>query len=363
MHLRPRINKNEAKILNMIGRNADISRNEIASTVNYKRTDTVTRKLRRFREIDIIRGPYYDLNLGAIAKNQLYNIYGIITFDPENCDLVFEVLTTVPGCRYIFPSTDLDRFFVYFQCNHYRNIGILMKTIQKRNLIEHKLFTSQYKWIKRNPNFFGSPIPPSEGLLNNCRIPDISHMNICPNVKWNSTDLTVMQYLQVWSDSPVEIARREFKWHNNFLSYDRIRHSIQKIKKSNIIESKDYHLSPLPRGQCSTVLVLLSSKKKRALLRIMENFGKGCRLHKSYTLAGNTGILFCWMFPEAATNILDAFDRMDFLYSRMYYLRSHKSSYLYHFSFEPQMFNTDKQRWEFPYLKVKNKAEKLLSSK
>jgi len=360
MNSRLRINENEAKILNIIGKTADVPNEEIADAVQYKRTDTVSRKLKKFDNLNIIKGPYYDINLNAVGENQLYNIYSIVEFDPENRNLIFEIFKAIPGRRWIFPFTDLDRFFVYFQCNHYRPVGTLMKNICKKKLIQYELFTSRYKWIKRNPDFFGLSVPTMEELLNTCKLPDMSYKNIRPEVKWNSTDLTVMQYLQVWSDSPIEIARREYKWFGKFLSYDNIRYSIKKIKNHGIIESKDYHISPLPREQCSTILLLLSSTKRKTLLRIMENFGKGCRLHKSYTLAGDTGIVFLWVLPEAATNMLDIFDRINFLDSRMYFLRSHETPYLYQFSFEPQMFNIDKQRWEFHSLKVQKEIEELI---
>ncbi len=362
MNSQLKINEKEAKILNVIGESADLSNKEITEITGYKRMDIISKKLKKFRKAGLVRGPYYELNLGSIGRNRIYSIYSIITFDPENRDLVFGILNIIPGKKWIFPSTDLDRFFVYFQCNHYKHIGKIMKDLSRKKLVQYHLFASQFKWIKRNPNFLGSPIPSSEGLFDECDLPDLSYRRMCTTIRWIATDLTVMQYLQVWSDSPMEIARREYKLNKNIIPYDQIRYSLQKIKKSGIVESMDYHVSPLPREKCSTILFLLSSSRKRTLLKIMDNFGRGCRLHKAYTLAGDTGIMFLWTMPEAFAPMLDIIDRID-VHSRMYVLRSHETPYLCNFSFEPRMFNIESQKWEFPCLEVQKKIEEVMKTK
>ncbi|MBU6998180.1 MAG: hypothetical protein HXS41_12900 [Theionarchaea archaeon] len=357
MDSRLRINEKEARMLNLIGRDASLSHGEIAKMVRYRRVTTVSKKLKKFKEKNILRGPYYDLNLAGVGENQIYNVYSTISFAPEDIDFVFQVLKEIPGIRWIFPSTDLDRFFAYFQVNHYKHIGGLLKALHRKRLIQYSLFSSRFKWLKRNPDFFGSSVSSSENLLADCRLPDISYQKVPPSTKWNETDLTVMQYLQVQSDSPMEIARQEYSQHRNLLTYNQIKYSIQKIRNYGIIESVDYHIAPLPREKCFTVLLLLSAEKRGTILRIMENFGKGCRLHKTCTLAGRTGLMFLWIMPEAATNLLSTFDDIDGLRCRMYFLRSHDSAYLCSFSFESSTFNTDEQRWEYPYHETQKKIE------
>lgn len=310
--------------------------------------------------MNVVKGPYYDLNLGAVGENQIYNVYTNIAFNPEDREFVFTVLKSIPGCRWVYPYTGLDRFICYFQVNHYKHIGKLLKILHKKKLIRYQLFATRYKWIKQNPNFFGSPIPTEKGLCDPCILPDISYPVLRTEARWTITDLIVMQYLQVLSDSPIEIARYEYKQCHNRLTYNQIKYSIQKIKKYHIIESKDYHISPLPREHCSTMLLLLSYDKKKELLKIMENFGRGCLLHKTYTLAGTTGIMFLWTYPEATPNILDVFDSVDSLYSRMYFLRRHSTSHLLSFSFEPELFNIDDQRWEYPSLRTQTTVEELI---
>lgn len=362
MNSKLKINKKEAEILNLIGKDANLSNKEIAKAVKYKRTDTISKKLKKFRKMNIIRGPYTDINLSAVGKNQLYNIYVNLTFSPEDRDFVFEIIQKIPGMRWIFPSTDLNRFFAYYQVNHYKHIGGLMKLLYKKGFIKYDLTASLFKWKLQNPDFFGPSIPTGEGLLKSEELPDITY-STCPFVKWNETDLTVMQYLQVRSDSFIEISRKEYKWYQNILKYYQIKYSVRKIKSNNLIESEDYHISPLPREKCSTILLLLESDRKKKLLQIMENFGKGCCLHKSYTLAGTTGLMFLWTYPEAAINLLHVFDQIDYIQPYMYFLRSHETPYLRNSSFEADMFNTDTQRWEFPYSRVEKTIEDSIKRK
>ncbi|MGD2249847.1 MAG: hypothetical protein PVF58_15675 [Candidatus Methanofastidiosia archaeon] len=376
MNSRLKINEKEAEILNIIGKNANLSNKEIAKAVKYKRTDTISKKLKKFKKMNILKGPYTDINLSAVGKNQLYSVYVNVTFSPEDRDFIFEVLQCIPGMRWIFPSTDLDRFFVYYQVNHYKHIGGLMKLLHKKGFIQYDLAASLYKWILQNPDFFGPVTPSGEGLsgsdsgsglgsdpgLGSNELPDIAYRKY-PSIKWNITDLTIMQYLQVRSDSFIEIARKEYKWYKNILKYYQIKYSTHKIKNNNLIESEDYHISPLPREECSTMLLLLESDQKKKLLQIMERFGKGCCLHKSYTLAGTMGIMFLWTFPEVATNLLHVFDQIEYIQPRMYFLRSHETPYLRSLSFEADLFNTDTQRWEFPYSHIEKAVEDMIKRK
>jgi DNA-binding Lrp family transcriptional regulator len=363
MDRRVKINENEAKILNLIGRDASLSHEEMAKTVGYKRVNTISKKLKKFEKSNILRGPYCDLNLSGVGKNQIHSVFSTIAFDVENRDFVFQILKEIPGVRWIYPSTDLDRFFAYFQVNHYKHIGGLLKILSRKNLIQYNLFSSKLKWIVRNPDFFGDPVPTSRNLLDDCNLPDISYKQKEHTAKWNDTDLIVMQYLQVLSNSPMEIARREYAWHRNLLTYNQIKYSIQKIRNNNIIASEDYHIAPLPREKCITVLLLLVARKKGSVLRVMENYGRGCRLHKTYTLAGRTGLMFLWIMPEAATNLLSIFDEIEGFRCRMLFLRSHDTSYLSSFSFEPRLFNIDSQRWEYPYVEVQKRIESALKKR
>jgi DNA-binding Lrp family transcriptional regulator len=359
-----RISKKEKCLLNEIGKNANLSYRDILSIVGYKRENIISKKIRKLRELDILRGPYYDINLGAVGKNQIYNIYADMTYLPEDRDLVFSVAKHMLGVLWIFPVQQEDRFFTQFQCNHYSIIGKLLKFLAKKKLITYRMVASKNRWIKMNPNFFGPPIPDARTLSVPCTLPDISYSCVNPGIIWNRTDLIFMQYLQARTDSKPRIREIEYKEFGRFWTYDQIQHSFRKIVDSKIIQSKDFYISPYPRSECCTFVLLLEASQKKSLLRVMHNFGKGCRIHKSYTMAGDFGFLFCWASTKIMPEIIELFDTVsDITTKGVYYLRTHKGKYLYGSSFEAELFNVQNQRWEFPYLRVKKEIENLIEEK
>jgi len=357
-----KISKKEKQLLNAIGKNTHLSYKEILPMTDYKREEIIYKKIKKLRELDILRGPYYDINLGAVGKNQIYNIYADITYSPENRDLLFTILQNIIGIRWIFPVQQEDKFFTQFQCNHYSVIGKLLKILKKKKLITYQMAASQNKWIKMNPDFFGPPIPDARTLFTSCTLPDLSYSRIKPKIKWNTADITFMQYLQVETDKISRIRDIEYNIYGHFWTYSQIQHSIRKIKGSGIIQSKDYHIAPYPRNRCCTFILLLEASRKKSLLRVLHNFGRGCCIHKSYTTAGDIGFLFCWAATEIMPELIALFDTVDDVTTRgVYYLRTHTGKYLYGSSFDLELFNIHDQKWEFPYLQMKKEIEELIA--
>jgi len=364
MTKKEKISRKEKQLLNIIGRDSQLSHKYIASTIGYKRENTIPKRIKKLRELDIVRGPYCDINLGAVGKNQIYNIYADIAYSPEDRDLLFTILKSIPGTRWIFPVQQEDRFFVQFQCNHYSIIGKLLKIVAQNHLITYRMKASKNRWIIMNPNFFGPPLPDTRTLFAHCTPPDLSYPRIHPDIKWTTTDLTCMQYLQVETDSINRIRNIEYKVYGNFWTYSQIQYSIRKIKNSGIIQSKEYHISPYPRNKCCTFILVLQANQRKTLFRVLNNFGRGCRLHKSYTMAGDTGFLFCWAATEIMPEIITIFDAVEGITIKgVYYLRTHTGKYLYGQSFDPELFNAANQRWEFPYTRVKKEIKEIIEER
>ena len=355
------ISKKEKRLLNIIGKNAHLSYKEILSLTDYKRENVISKKIRKLREMDILRGPYYDINLGAVGKNQVYSIYVDVEYSPEDRDLIFTILKTILGVRWIFPVQQEDRFFAQFQCNHYSVIGKLLKFLEKKDLITFQMKASQNRWIIMNPDFFGPPIPDAKTLTDACHPPDLSYPRMNLKIKWTDADLTFMQYLQSKTDKISKIRDIEYREYGHFWTYSQIQHSMRKIRDNSIIQSKTFNISPFPRDRCCTFILLLEASRKKHLLKVLHNFGKGCRIHKTYTIAGNTGFLFCWATTEIMHEVLALFDTVDGVSTRgLFYLRTHTGKYLFGTSFEPQLFNVQSQKWEFPYKKMKKEMEEII---
>ena len=364
MTIKENISEKEKQLLNIIGKNAHLSYKDILSMTNYKRENVISKKIKKLRELDIIRGPYHDINLNAVGKNQIYNIYTDIEYSPTDRDLLFTVLRTIPGTRWIFPVQQEDRFFAQFQCNHYSIIGKIFKMLKKKKLITYRMTASKNRWIKMNPDFFGPPVPDASTFFTPCTLPDLCYPCVTPHTKWNTADLIFMQYLQVETDKISRIRDIEYKKYGHFWTYNKIQHSIRKIKANGIIKSKDFHISPYSRNRCCTFILLLETPRKKSLLRVLHNFGRGCRIHKSYTIAGRTGFLFCWAATEIMPEIIEMFDTVESITTKgVYYLRTHTGKYLYGSSFDPDMFCVKTQRWEFPYARVKKDIEELIAER
>lgn len=358
------ISKREKQLLNIIGKSAHLSYKEILTLTEYKREEIISKKIKKLRGLDIIRGPYYDINLSAVGTNQVYNIYADITYNPENRDTVFTILKAIPGIRWIFPVQQEDRFFIQVQCNHYSLTGRLLAFLHNKKLLEYWMTASKNRWIKMNPDFFGPLIPDTKNVSAAGELPDVSYSSAKPKIKWNRADLIFMQYLQAETDAVTRIQNTEYKEYKRFWKYDEIQNSLRKIRVSGILQSKDFHISPYPRNRCCTFLLLLKAPQEKYLLRVLHNFGQGCRIHKSYTVAGDIGFLFCWASTEIVPEIVALFDKIENItIKRVYYLRMHTDKHLYGSSFESELFDIEKQKWTFPYLSVKKEIEKIIDKK
>lgn len=357
----PKISTKEKELLNIMGTDASLSHKEIMNLTGYKREEIVSKKIKKLRDLDILRGPYCDVNLGALGSNQLFTVYADIMHDPEDRDLVFTLLKAVPGVRWIFPVLQGDRFFTQFQCNHFSITGRLLTFLKKKRVLTYELAVSQHRWINVNPSFFGPPIPDSKTLLAPCELPDLSYTPVKPKVRWNEADLTFMQYLQAETDSKTRIQDLEYRRYGKSWKYEQIKHSVAKIESSGVIQSRCFHISPYPRGKCCTFILQIGAVQRRMLLTLLHNFGGGCRIYKSYTMAGNYGFLFCWASTEIIPRLAALIDAVDGVsLKKVYYLRAHMGRYLHALSFEPALFNVERQRWEFPYTRTRRELEEII---
>lgn len=355
------LNEKEKQILNILGQNPNVTVKELTNVTGYKWPSTISQKIDKLEKLGYLsKGPYYDLNLSSVGKNQLYSVYADIKFPSQNRDLVFNLIKQFECWRWIFPTIDTNRFFVFFQVNHYNQIGKLLNLLREKNVISYEMFTSQNRWILINPNFYGEEIPKLEDPdLDKC-LPDIAYPDVTLDIVWKEIDLRLMQYLQVRTDNLRKIQKLEYQQFGNFWKYHQLKHSFKKIVDSEIICGKSYHMRPYPLNECSTLLLFLESKDHKFLLHIMHQFAEGGRIHKGYTLAGNTGVIFLWSSPRFMLNLMHYFDEFSDLEVTVLPLRTHDSKYSANQSFHAEHFDLENQRWVFPYSKYENEVKNAL---
>ncbi len=356
-----KLNEKEKQILNMLGKNPTISVKELLNETGYKWSSTLSQKIEKFEKMGYLKkGPYCDLNLSSVGKNQLYSVYVDIKFHFQNRDLVFNILQQLECWRWIFPTIDINRFFAYFQVNHYNQIGKLLNILKEGGIITYDLYTSQNRWVLVNPDFFGEEVPELEGPDLTKPLPDMTYPDLHLDIIWKEVDLRLMQYLQVLTDNLRKIQKLEYKKFGNFWEYHQLKHSYKKIVDSGIIYEMCHHLRPLPVNECSTLLLFLGCKDQTFLLHLMDQFAEGSCIHKVYTVAGNTGLMFLWTSPSFMLNLLQYFDEFSDLEVKVAPLRTHDSKYLAKQSFHAEHFDVETQRWIFPYAKYEEEIQNAL---
>ncbi|MBU7033475.1 MAG: hypothetical protein HXS53_13160 [Theionarchaea archaeon] len=359
-----KINNKEKKILNILGKNPEAAVKELMNATGYKWPSTISQKLEKFEKLGYLRkGPYYDLNLSSVGKNQLYFVYGDIRFPSRNRDIVLEAIKIIECWRWIYPTIDTNRFFVLFQVNHFNQIGKLLSILKNADLISYDLFASRNRWVVKNPDFFGEEIPVLKDPDMTIEPPDLAYPDLNLSVGWREVDLRLMQYLQIFTDNLRVIQKMEYQNFSNFWKYHQLKHSFKKIMDSGIVNNTLYHLRPYPVDECSTLLLILESEDSELVIHLMDQFADGGRIHKSFSLAGNTGLMFLWASPKFMLNLLKYFDEFRELEVRVAPLRTHNSRYLAKQSFHAEHFDIETQRWIFPYAKYEKKIRELLEQK
>ncbi|MBU7032874.1 MAG: hypothetical protein HXS53_10110 [Theionarchaea archaeon] len=342
------LSQREKKMLTLLGKDPDISYEAMKKATGYRWESSISKKKKNLETLGYIRGPYYHINLHAVGKNELFDIYALVSFPPSKHDLVFRMIKAIRCWKWIFPAIQGDRFFIYFQANYYSQISRLLGLLQKAGVIEYEFFSSQNRWIVQNPDFFGDDLLRYDSLFLNGSLPSLDYP-LTSRLTWRQLDIRMMAYLQVRSLDATFIQSFEKQNFEYSWKKDQIKYSIRKLVNNGIAERKHYNISPYPRHECFSFLLLITTNEKFATERAMKNFGSGCRIYKAYTLAGTTGIMLSWTSPRNIPPFLAALEERDDIWVRAYQLKTHTTPYMVKQSFETENFDLEHQRWTFPY--------------
>ncbi len=342
------LSRREKTLLTLLGKDPDTPSAVLMEETGYRWASTVSKKKKSLETRGYIRGPYYHMNLNAVGENELFDIYTLISFDVAQYDTVFRLIEAIKCWKWIFPAIQGDRFFVYFQANYYSQISRLLGMIKKAGIIEYEFYSSQKKWIVQNPDFFGQDLLRYDILFRNRQLPSLCYPPR-PRLTWRQIDIRMMGYLQVRSLDINVIQESERDYFGYEWKRNQIKYSIRKLITHGIAERKHYNISPYPREECFSFLLLVSTPQIPATETVMANFGDGCRIYKAYTLAGNTGIMICWTSPRNIPRFLTAVEDREDVWIRAYQLKTHSTPYMVKQSFDVENFDIENQRWIFPY--------------
>ena len=314
------------------------------------------------RKAGYIRGPYYHINLNAVGTNRIYNTLAEIQFDPEQYDVVVQLITCIDCREWIFPTIQGDTIFASFRSNYPKYLNRLLNTLKNAGLITYRSYSSQNRWFVHNPDFFGSIYPDMTSLFENAAL-DLVYPERTRDINWRPIDLRMMQYLQVRTCSISEIQRIEKREREQFWRRRKIKYSIQKIIRAGVAERKHYNISPYPRRECYAFLLLIEGDGQD-VLQFIINFGKECRIYKAYTMCKDIGFVQCWTSPQVGPELMKRLDSLrPRIQARCLQMKSVGHGDTLKKSFNEEHFNFEKQQWEFPFKQYEEEIEKILEKR
>ena len=356
------LTESEMKLLTLLGENPSISRSKLQYELKYKRKNTLSTKIGDLREKGYIKGPYYYINLNAVGENPVYNTFAEIKFDPQQYRLVFQVISCIDCWEWIFPTIQGDTFFASFRSNCTMHLTRLLNILKDTKLITYKSYSSQTRWFVQNPDFSGSTFPQVPDIFEDVTL-DLTYPEKTHTTRWEFVDLKVMQYLQVKTCSISEIQKIENKIHKRFWKRSKIKYSIKKIIDAGIAERKHYNISPYSRGECYPFLLMIEGDTNH-ILPFIVNFGKGCRMYKTYTMCENTGFVLCWTAPQLGSVVMKHLDTLyPHVQTRCLQLKAVGHTDTLKKSFTEEHFDFERQQWVFPLKKYEEKIEKILEKR
>ena len=352
------ITNSEKKLLNIIGRNPEISAKELLNYTEYKWVSTVTRKLKRLKEQRILFGPFYYIDFGKLSRNHLHKLYCVLELD-ESYEKAISYLKLIEPLTWVFPVLSHKRILnVVFLSSNDAEMRNLFELLKDCNILsDYAIHVRLHKSIIANPNLFGDPNPPLTGLLNPCDCPDMSPGQY--DTEWNECDIQILPYFQRGSQL-IEILREERKSDRTW-TYKQVRYSREKMVNNGLIK-KNCIVSPYQCNQCADFQLFLKSDDVTVTKRILCNFAEGERVYREYALCEDGGIMFCASHPHFVTDLMEKLDQVDQIKEKeIYQLRS--ASRKYNFGQLPQLkyYDFDEQTLEYPYHlyreKIKEKLE------
>lgn len=354
------LTEQEKKLLTLIGEDSSLSASQLQHNLQYKRVNTVSKKMRDLRKMGYILGPYYFINLNAVGRNSINNVLAEIRFDPKQYDAVLELITHIDCWEWIFPTIQGDTLFCLFRANYYTYLTRLLSILKSGGLIEYQMCSSQNRWFIQNPDFFGNILPDVTNLFEDVTL-DLSYPKRTQDIEWRFIDLRMMQYLQVKTCSISEIQKMEKREYGKFWRRNQIKYSIEKIISAGVAERKHYNISPYPRNRVNVFLLQVEGDTAD-VLRFLVNFGKGCRIYKIFTMCKDTGFVLCWTSPQLGPVLMVTLEE---LYPRIQTrcLQVKSIRHTLKQSFNHEHFDFEAQRWIFPFTEYKEQIEILMEKR
>lgn len=355
--------ENEKELLNILGRHPELSLKDLVNYTKYKRVSSIARKIRHFRERNILWGPTYQIDYGKLCKNPIHSLFCIVELG-QSYETVIEYLKLIEPLVWVYPvlSSHKELLSVLFISSNDAEVKALLQVLKDNHIItDYIVRVRRYQVVLENPDFFGDPVPSLDTLCEPCEFFDISFGH--HDIELNECDIRILSYLQGGFNSLtlIEILKKERKLHNRKWTYEQLKYSHKKMSKNRLIK-KIYFIYPFPLDQCADFFLFLKTEDMELTQRILCNFARGGRIHKEYTLCDDWGAIGCISHPLFVIDLMHKLDQVDEIKKKeLYHIRSFTPgmSYVGQYS-EFEYYDVETQTLEYPYRIFKEKIEEKL---
>jgi len=354
---------NEKELLTLLGKFPDISVKELSTHISYQWASTVSKTLKKLKELHIMGGPMYDVDFGKLSRNPTHWLFCIIESAMSH-EAVLSYLRLIEPLRWVYPvlSPHKNVLNVGYISSDDDEVKALLRLLKNNNIITDFIVrTHSHERIVENPNFSGEVNPSLDNLLDPCELPDLSCGHHDTN--WNECDIAVLPYLETGYKETklIEIMKAEKKRGNNW-TYEQLKYSREKMVRNNLIK-KRFTILPFSPLQCAVFMLFVKTDDTLLTRRILHNFARGAQVYKHYVLCGDWGQISCTSHPHFLTNLMHNLDKTkEITRKELYPLRSVVIDIPARIPTELRYFDIDKQTLVYPYPEFEKKIKEKLEN-
>ncbi len=358
------LNDNEKELLTVLGKNPEMSLEELVNRTKYKRESSIVRKIGQFREEDFLWGPTYVFDYGKLCKNPIHRLFCILELG-ESYETVLEYLRLIEPLEWVYPVLSSHKGLIGagFLSSDDAEVKALLQLLKESNIIADFTVRVRRCWnVRETPDFFGDSVPSLDNLFNPCEFPDTSFGQY--DTEWKECDIRTLSHLHggYKSIKLIEILKKERNLHNREWKYNQIKYSYEKMCGSELIK-KIYYIFPYPLDQCADFFLFLKTEGIELTRTILFNFARGGRIYREYSIYDDWGLMGFICHPAFVVGLMHKLDQIEEIKEKeLYHLRSIPPGMCYvgeHSEF--RYYDLETQTLEFPYHvfreKIKEKLE------
>ena len=339
----------EKQLLQVIGKNPDLSVKSLLEHTNYKWERTAKRRIAQLKEQHILEGPFYDLNYSKLTRNNLHKIACILETN-QSYETLLSYLRIIEPLRWVYPvlSPHKKMLIAAFFSSNDRALQSIFQVLKDNNIItDYIIRVWNTKRLMEIPNLSGDFNPPLDRLLEPCTLPDMSLPR--HDTVWSACDVAIIPYVEI-GEQLVQILREERKQFRKW-TYEQIKYSREKMIENGLIE-KIYVVNPFPPEQCAHFQFFFKTDDIDLTRRILYNFARGERVTKQYVLCGDWGMTVCASHPMFVKDLMGKLDDVEEITEREVFQKRSFPPGRYCIDQSPEYttyFDFESQTLEFPY--------------